>query len=149
MKYIIWLYRSIKPVCIYTSYLFTSLTVLYMAGGALTGWLLPFNPGILWGLFVFSLGSIGLQRVIWGTGILGKTVYLAKLVLYVCGTVLWGYFCLNTACLFYNPGSDARAALFPALGAGVMCCVGFELFNRYRAHMYNTLLEEYKRRKRL
>lgn len=147
MKYIVRLYRIIKPVSIYTSYLFTSLTVLYMAGGELTGWSLPFHQGILWGLFAFSLGSTGLQRVIWGTGILGKTAYFAKLVLYVFGTVLWGYLCLHVACMLYATGSDARVALLLALGAGVVCCVCFELFNRYRAHMYNTLLEQYKRRK--
>lgn len=149
MKYIIRLYRFVKPVCIYTSYLFTSLTVLYLAGGQATGWVLPFNPGILWGLFVFSLGSIGLGRVILGTRLLGRTAYFARLILYVCGMALWGYLCLDTACLFYVPEPGARTALFLALAAGVICCVCFELFNRYRAYMYNTLLEEYKRRKRL
>lgn len=149
MKYMLRLYRFVKPVCIYTSYLFTSLTVLYMAGGKMTGWVLPFNPGILWGLFVFSLGSIGLGRVILGTRLLGRAAYFVRLVLYVCGMVLWGYLCLDTACLFYEPEPGARATLIFALAAGVICGVVFELFNRYRTHMYNTLLEEYKRRKSL
>lgn len=149
MKYMIRLYRILKPVCIYTSYLFTSLTVLCLAVNELTGRRMTFGSGFIWGLFVFSLGSIGLQRVFLEREFPAHFFYPVRLALYAFGIALWGYCCLNAASAFYGSGQMGREALAPALAAGVACGLGLELFNRYRAHMYNTLLEQYKRRKRI
>lgn len=139
MKYAIRLYRLLKPVGIYTSYLFTSMTVLYLAANELAGRRFSVSSGLLWGLFAFSLGSIGLQRLLLGTELTEGLPYSPRLVLYACGTVLWGWLCLRLS----------AAALAPAVVIGAGCCIFLELFNRYRAYMYNTLLEQYKKRKRL
>lgn len=148
MKYLIRLYRILKPVCIYTSYLFTSLTVLCLTVNELTGRRLPFTAGFLWGLFAFSLGSIGLQKLLLDTVFFRTVPYPVRLILYGCAAMLWGYVCLNLGSASYAAG-HARSALLPALAIGGLCCMGLEIFNRYRAHMYNTLLEQYKRRKKL
>lgn len=147
MKFAVKLYRLFKPVCIYTSYLFTSLTLLCLAVHELTGRKIPFSMGFLWALFFFSLGSICLQRVFLGSDLLGKVSYVIRLALYACGTVLWGYGCLRVFAVLYEMETAVRAALIPVLALGMLCCVGLELFNRYRAHMYNSLLEQYKKRK--
>ena len=44
---------------------------------------------------------------------------------------------------------SGRYAVIPILAAGILCCGGLEFFNRYRMHMYNTLLEQYKKRKKI
>lgn len=147
MKFAVKLYRRLKPVCIYTSYLFTSLTMLFLVVHELSGRKIPFSEALLWALFFFSLGSIGLQRVFLGSDLLGKIPYVMRLALYACGTALWGYACLRILAVLYGMGSAVRTAWIPALLLGMLCCVGLELFNRYRAHMYNTLLEQYKKRK--
>lgn len=147
MKSMIKLYRMLKPVFIYTSYLFTSLCVLYLAVYELSGRQFPLTPGLLWGLFGFSLGSIGLQRLLIGSELLERVWYPIRLALYVCGTALWGSVCPGLFMALYG-AEAAGEALLPALILGVLCCIGLEIFNRYRAHMYNTLLEQYKRRRR-
>lgn len=147
MKSMIRLYRMLKPVFIYTSYLFTLLCVLCLAVYELSGKRFFLTPGLLWGLFVFSLGSIGLQRLLIGSGLLERVWYPIRLALYVCGTALWGSACLELFMTLYGEGA-AGGALLLALILGVLCCMGLEVFNRYRTHMYNSLLEQYKRRRR-
>lgn len=144
MKYMIRLYRILKPVCIYTSYLFTGLTALCLIVNELTGRRFLLAEGFLWGMLAFSAGSAGLQRLFLGAEFPGRLPYPARLVLYGIGAALWGWACLCV--LFALPGKTAAALI---VGAGVLCCLGLEIFNRYRAHMYNTLLEQYKRRKRV
>ncbi|MBS6396785.1 MAG: hypothetical protein KH452_06495 [Clostridiales bacterium] len=147
MKYAVKLYRLFKPVYIYTSYLFTSLTILCLAANELSGRNFPVTAGLLWGLFAFSLGSIGLQKLFLELKFKGRPPYPVCLILYICSAALWGFVCLN---LFYgtNGNRTAEAALIPVILPGVFCCAALEIFNRYRAHMYNTLLAQYKRRKR-
>jgi len=147
MKYAVKLYRLFKPVCIYTSYLFTSLTILFLAANELSGRRFLVTAGLLWGLFAFSLGSIGLQKIFLELEFKGRPPYLVRLILYVCSAALWGFICLN---LFWGMEGNqtAKAALVPVIILGVFCCAVLEIFNRYRAHMYNTLLAQYKRRKR-
>lgn len=148
MKYAVKLYRLLKPVCIYTSYLFTLLTILYLAVNELSGRRFPVTAGLLWGLFAFSLGSIGLQRIFLELEFKGRPHYPVRLALYVFSAALWGFVCLNIFCGM-DGNNTARAALLPVLVLGVLSCAALEIFNRYRAHMYNTLLAQYKRRKRL
>lgn len=147
MKYMVRAYRLFKPICIYTSYLFTSVIMLCLVINELSERRLPFSVGFLWALFFFSLGSIGLQRVFLGLDLLEKVPYAARLFLYACGTVLWGCACLSIFSVLYEMEYAVRGALIPVLAVGMLCCVGLELFNRYRAHMYNTLLAQYKKRK--
>lgn len=146
MKYLIRLYRLCKPVVIYTSYLFTVLTLLYLLVRTIWTELLPFGTDFQWGIFFFSLGSILLQRLILGNAGLEGISYGVLLLLYLGAAGGLGYVCL------YVSERTVRAAgsrmIFRMLLAGLGVCGGFELFNRYRAHMYNRLLEQYKRRRR-
>lgn len=149
MKHMIRLYRILKPVVIYTSYLFTVLTVLYLTVHMVYLRSLILNAAVLWGILFFSLGSILLQRVFLGSGFLAKIPYGFRLFLYLCAVGIWGYGCLYFSqmlgILLYQMRTD-RVFLLVLL-AGICCCAGFELFNRCRAHMYNALLEQYKKRK--
>ncbi len=146
MKYIVRLYRLLKPVIIYTSYLFTVLTVLYLMAQAVVPGRLPFHAGMIWGLLFFSLGSILAQRLFLGSRLLEKLSYVFRLCLYLCSVGIWGYGCLYFSEMLYQTGTDLVVFLL-ALLAGILCCAGFELFNRCRAHMYNVLLEQYKKRR--
>lgn len=148
MKYAVKLYRILKPVAVYTSYLFTLLTVLYLTAvtaGLFAGLALPFTLGVLWAFFFFSLGSILLQRVLFHTGLCEMLPYRGRFLLYVGLTALWGGFCLYIGNLFWmwGPWMD----MLPALFIGLLCCAGFELFNRRRTRMYNMLLQQYKKRR--
>ena len=51
----------------------------------------------------------------------------------------WGMACLRFL----------HVAAFPVVLIGVFSCLSLELFNRYRAYMYNTLLQQYKKRKQI
>lgn len=66
MKRMIKLYRFFKPIAVYTAYLYTFVTILYLCVYELSGRRFLFTPELLWGLFLFSLGSIGLQRLVFG-----------------------------------------------------------------------------------
>lgn len=147
MKYMIRLYRLLKPVIIYTSYLFTVLIVLYLMAQTVFPGLLPFHAGMMWGILFFSLGSILAQKLLLSSSLLEKLPYVLRLFLYLCVAGIWGYGCLYFSEMWYRTGTNP-AVLLLALLAGLLCCIGFELFNSCRAYMYNTLLEQYKRRKR-
>lgn len=152
MKAMIKIYRLFKPVVIYTSYLFTMLTLLYLTGHMIAPQTLRLEAGILWGIFFFSLGSILAQRVLLGSRLLEPVPYRVRLFLYLCAAGVWGYACLRfpeISDLWRYPVRTAPGVLFLILAAGLLGCAGFELFNRCRAHMYNALLEQYKRRRRL
>lgn len=99
----------------------------------------------LWGIFFFSLGSICLQRILLGKGYPEGASYGIRLFLYLGTAGIWGAVCL------YLSGTTGQEAGYAACGlillAGLCVCCGFELFNRYRAHMYNRLLEQYKKRR--
>lgn len=146
MKSIVRLYRLAKPVAVYTSYLFTALTVLYLLAQTVFSGSLPFHAGMIWGLLLFSLGSILIQRVLLGSRLLERRPYVLRLALYLCAAGVWGYGCLCVSEFLYQTGTNP-AVFVPVLLAGLFCCAGFELFNRCRAHMYNTLLEQYKKRR--
>lgn len=150
MRLMIRIYRLLKPVAVYTSYLFTALTLLYLTGHMVFPQFLPLHAGMLWGIFFFSLGSICAQRLLLGSGFLDSAPYAVRLLLYLCAAGIWGYGCLRFPELFgarrCQAGADAACFLL-ILPAGMFCCAGLELFNRCRAHMYNALLEQYKRRK--
>ena len=148
MKYIIRLYRLLKPVIIYTSYLFTVLTVFYLVAQTVFSDRLPFHAGMIWGILFFSMGSILAQRLFLGSSLLEKLPYVLRLCLYLCSAGVWGYGCLYFSEMLYRTGTDLVVFLL-ALLAGILCCAGFELFNRCRAHMYNVLLEQYKKRRQL
>lgn len=148
MKHAVKLYRILKPVAVYTSYLFTVLTVLYLAisaAGPVFDVQLPFTPGVLWAFFFFSLGSMILQRVFFHTGLCERLSYPVRFVLYTGSAALWGGICLYAGNMVWLSGP--WSALVPALGAGILCCIGLELFNRRRARMYNLLLQQYKKRR--
>ena len=147
MKFIVRLYRLLKPVMVYTSYLFTALTAFYLPAQAVFPGLLPFHAGIMWGILFFSLGSILAQRLILGSRLLEKLPYGFRLSLYLCAAGIWGCGCLYFLDIRYRTETDS-AVFLPVLLSGLFCCAGFELFNRCRAHMYNTLLERYQKRRR-
>lgn len=151
MKFMLKMYRLSKPVVIYTSYLFTMLTLLYLTGHTVFPKVLVLKAGILWGIFFFSLGSILAQRVLLGSGFLSSVPYKVRCFLYLCAVGMWGYGCLR----FWEMSGPVQrqepagtGLLLLMLLAGVVGCAGFELFNRCRAHMYNTLLEQYKKRRK-
>ncbi len=139
MKRMIKLYRFFKPIAVYTAYLYTFVTILYLCVYELSGRRFLFTPELLWGLFLFSLGSIGLQRLVFGPKRAARIWYPVRLFLYLGAAFLWGIFCLRV--------TDAAALL--VLLPGVFGCLSLEVFNRYRAHMYNTLLQQYKKRKQV
>ena len=150
MKFMLKLYRLLKPAAIYTSYLFTILALLYLTGQMVFPQMPVPEAGILWGIFFFSLGSILAQRMILGSGLLSSIPYKIRLLLYLCMTGVWGYGCLRFLEIAGIPKQTVRTdtgLLFLVLLAGVLVCAGFELFNRCRAHMYNALLEQYKKRR--
>lgn len=147
MKCAVKIYRILKPVAIYTSYLFTLLTMLYLAAataGQYAGVGLLLTPGLLWAFFFLSLGSAALQRIFFGAELLRRIPYRARFALYVGLMVLWGVLCLYVGSLLWIWGSWYD--LMPALLTGLACCAGVELFNRRRTRMYNKLLEQYKKR---
>lgn len=146
MKYIIRLYRLVKPLAVYTSYLFTAFTVLYLSAQAVFPGVMPFHAGMIWGILFFSLGSILAQRVVIGSDLLSGLSYLLRLFLYLCAAGIWGYACLRFFEMLYRTRMEFAVFLLILLG-GLCCCAGLELFNRCRAHMYNTLLAQYKRRR--
>ena len=84
MKFMLKMYRLFKPVAIYTSYLFTMLTLLYLTGHTVFPKVLVLKAGILWGIFFFSLGSILAQRVLLGSGFLSSVPYKVRCFLYLC-----------------------------------------------------------------
>ncbi len=139
MKRIVKWYRLLKPVAVYTSYLFTASTVCYLGVYELSGRQMFFGAESLWGFLGFSLGSILLQRIIFGQRVGTRLCYLGRLLFYIGSATLWGMACLR----FWH------VAAFPVVLIGVFSCLSLELFNRYRAHMYNTLLQQYKKRKQI
>lgn len=149
MKIIIRSYRLLKPIAVYTSYLFTALTVLYLLAQTVFTGILPCTAGVLWGILFFSLGSICLQRLILGNGYLEGISYGIRLLMYLGAAGLWGYACLRVPEWTGWGGEHGYRVLDLMLLAGLCGCAGFELFNRYRAHMYNRLLDQYKKRKRV
>lgn len=150
VKILFKIYRRLKPVAVYTSYLFTVLTVLYLAGHTVFPETLHLHAGILWGIFLFSLGSVLVQRIVPGSGLLKGVPYRVRLLLYLCITGIWGYGCLYFSEIFgicrYRVRTDSKW-FFLIFLTGFLGCAGFEVFNRCRAHMYNTLLERYKKRR--
>ena len=148
MKYVVRLYRLCKPVAVYTSYLFTALSVGYLLAQAAFPERIPFHAGMMWGLLFFYLGSILAQRLLLGSTLLEGLPYTFRLFLYLCTAGIWGSGCLYVSEMLYETGTGPAVPLL-MLFAGLLGCGGFELFNRCRAHMYNALLEQYKRRKQL
>lgn len=146
MKYIIRLYRMFKPVCVCTSYLFSAMTVLCLLVHELSGGRFFITAELLWGLLVLSLGSIGIQRFCLETERL-RLSYPVRLVLYICGVALWGLLCMKFFAGNFS-GSLGGKVFFWPVGLGVLCCAGLEVFSRCRARVYNTLLLQYKKRKR-
>lgn len=146
MKYLIRLYRLLKPMIIYTSYLFTAFTILYLLAHVVFPGVLPFHAGMIWGILFFSMGSILAQRMVLGSELLHGLSYLPRLFLYLCAAGIWGYGCLRFFEMLYRTRTDLAVFLLILL-FGLLCCAGLELFNRCRAHMYNTLLAQYKRRR--
>lgn len=148
MKYFVRLYRMCKPIAVYTSYLFTALAVGYLLAQTVFPKQIPFHTGMMWGILFFSLGSILAQRLLLGSSFLECLPYRFRLLLYLCAVGIWGAGCLYVSEMRYGTGTNPTVLLL-MLPVGLLCCMGFELFNRCRAHMYNTLLEQYKRRKQL
>lgn len=146
MKYLIKLYRFWKPVAVYTSYLFTALTVLYLLVRTASAELLPDGTGFQWGIFFFSFGSILMQKVLLGNPYLEGIPYGLLLLLYMGAAGGLGYVCLHVS-IKTAEGAGSRM-FFIILLTGIGVCAGFELFNRYRAHMYNRLLDQYQKRRR-
>lgn len=146
MKYAMRCYRMLKPVCIHTSYIFTSLTVLYLAVYGLSGERIPLSAGLLWGLLAFSAVSAGLWKFFLGSKIFRRIPYALRLALYLCGAILWGCAVLNLLKSLCQTRNGQNIGIF-ILAAGLLCCVCLELFNRYRTYMYNELLKKYKNRK--
>lgn len=139
MKRIVKWYRLLKPVAVYTSYLFTASVMCYLGVYELSGRRIFLGAESLWGFFGFSLGSIGLQRIVFGQGLGKRLCYPGRLLLYMGSATLWGVVCLRFL----------HVTAFPVVLIGVFSCLSLELFNRYRAHMYNTLLQQYKKRKQI
>lgn len=77
--------------------------------------------------------------MVFGLSLLGRLFYLGRLCLYLGGAALWGVICLRFV--------DMLA--LPVLLLGIFGCLTLEMFNRYRVYMYNTLLQQYKKRKQL
>lgn len=146
MKDIIRCYRILKPVCIHTSYIFTSLSVLYLAVYGLSGGQISFSAGLLWGLLAFSAVSAGLWKLFLGSRPFRRLPYLLRLTLYLCGAALWGFVILNLLQSLSRAETGQNVGML-ILTVGLLCCVCLELFNRYRTHMYNELLKQYKKRK--
>ena len=148
MKRIWNLYRVLKPVCIGTAYLFTSTSVLSLAVYTLWSGGEDIPVKAVWMLLLFSFGCSALQKLLLGSRISERVWYPARFAAYLCLAAALAYGCLAALAVNGLPVSGRFAAL-PILAAGILCCGGLELFNRYRMHMYNTLLEQYKKRKRL
>ena len=148
MKRIWSLYRVLKTVCIGTAYLFTSTSALSLA--VYTVWDMGESVPVkaVWLLLLFSFGCSALQKLLLGSRISERFWYPARFAVYLCLSAA-----LACGCLFVlSAGSlpvSGRFAVFPILAAGIFCCGGLEFFNRYRMHMYNTLLEQYKKRKKI
>ena len=58
MKYVVRLYRLCKPVAVYTSYLFTALSVGYLLAQAAFPERIPFHAGMMWGLLFLDRKSV-------------------------------------------------------------------------------------------
>ena len=65
MKFMLKMYRLFKPVAIYTSYLFTMLTLLYLTGHTVFPKVLVLKAGILWGFFLFPGKHSGSEGSAW------------------------------------------------------------------------------------
>ena len=148
MKRIWRLYRVLKPVCIGTSYLFTSMTILLLLLYTLCGKEAYLPVEAVWMLLLLSFGSSALQKLLLNSRMSERFWYPARFAVYLCLAAALAYGCLFVLMADRLPVSG-RFAVIPILAAGILCCGGLELFNRYRMHMYNTLLEQYKKRKRL
>ena len=148
MKRIWSLYRVLKPVCIGTAYLFTSTSVLSLAAYTLWGRGADIPVKAVWVLLLFSFGCSTIQKLLLGSRVSERFWYPARFAVYLCLAAALAYGCLFVLMADRLPVSG-RFAVIPILAAGILCCGGLELFNRYRMHMYNTLLEQYKKRKKI
>ena len=143
MKYVMRCYRILKPVCIHTSYIFTLLTVFYLAAYSLSGKQIPFSAGLLGGLLAFSVVSAGLWKLFLDSKPFHRIPYALRLVLYLCGVALWACVDLYFLKSLHQAGIGKNVGIL-VLAIVLLCCVCLELFNRYRTHMYNKLLKNYK-----
>ena len=62
MKFMLKMYRLSKPVVIYTSYLFTMLTLLYLTGHTVFPKVLVLKAGIYGGFFSFPWEAFWLRE---------------------------------------------------------------------------------------
>lgn len=148
MRFVWKLYRALKPVCIGASYLFTAITVLALSVYTACGQVEFLPVSAVWMFLLFSLGSAAFQKLLLGSRVSERFWYPARFAAYLCLCAALAYGCLGVLASDRVPVFGETAAIL-ILGAGILCCGGLELFNRYRMHMYNTLLEQYKKRKKI
>jgi len=148
MKRMIYLYRLLKPIFVNTSYLFTLVSLVYLIVYECLGRRFAFTDRTVWSLFLFSFGCILLKRLILNGRLAEKISYSLRFAIYICLTAALAYTCI----FFFNLGNindfSKKITIIFIILLGVICCCGLEIFNRYRTHMYNMLLEQYKRRRK-